>query len=243
MNKIRTIATILLLILVLSKSFAIETVKSVDSILYKSYITKNKDLALVLIKDLNNEKPSLENTYLLLKAQYALLYFNTCYNTDKALHKAYISKAKANADKLIENKKYLTEVYVIKACLYGIEIGISPMKGIFLGSSIDGCITKAVNINKLYPYAWATKGRSLVSKPSVFGGDVKQGIKLFDLSITLFENNKTKGSWEYLDTYLQMAIAYLNINSKEKAKEYLNKVLKIEPEFKSAKWFLMNRCN
>jgi tetratricopeptide (TPR) repeat protein len=117
------------------------------------------------------------------------------------------------------------------------------MKGMYLGSSIDGCISKAVNLNKLYPHVWATKGRSLVSKPSVFGGDVKQGIKLFDLSITLFENNKAKGSWEYLDTYLQMAIAYLNINNKDKAKEYLNKVLKIEPEFKSAKWFLMNRCN
>ena len=186
---------------------------------------------------------ALENTYFLLKAQYALLYFNTTYNADKELHNAYISKAKANADKLIENKKYLTEVYVIKACLYGVEIGISPMKGMYLGSSIDGCITKAVKINKLYPYVWAAKGRSLVSKPSIFGGDIKEGIKLFDLSITLFENNKTKGSWEYLDTYLQMAIAHLNTNNKDKAKEYLNKVLKIEPEFKSAKWFLKNRCN
>jgi tetratricopeptide (TPR) repeat protein len=200
-------------------------------------------MSIELIKNLSKEKPSLENTYLLLKAQYSLLYFNTYYNTDKALHNAYISKAKANADKLIESKKYLTEVYVIKACLYGIEIGISPMKGIYLGSSIDACIAKAINYNKLYPYAWATKGRSLVSKPSVFGGDVKEGIKLFELSITLFENNKTKGSWEYFDTYLQMAIAYLNINNKDKAKEYLNKVLKIEPEFKSAKWFLQNRCN
>jgi len=243
MKKTKAIATIIFLTFVLSKVFAIETIQSVDSILYKSYITENRDLAKALIENLNNEKPSLENTYLLLKAQYALLYFNTLNNTDKSLHKAYISKAKANADKLIENKKQLTEVYVIKACLYGIEIGISPMKGIYLGSSIDGCISKAVNINKLYPYIWAAKGRSLISKPSVFGGDVKQGIKLFALSITLFENNKTKGSWEYLDTYLQMAIAYLNTNNKDKAKEYLDKVLKIEPAFKSAKWFLTNRCN
>ena len=243
MNKIKTFTTILLLTLVLSKSFALTTIQSVDSILYKSYIANNKDLTITLIKDLNNEKPSLENTYLLLKAQYALLYFNSTYNTDKELHKTYISKAKANADKLIDSKKYLTEVYVIKACLYGVEIGISPMKGIYLGSSIDGCITKAINMNKLYPYVWAAKGRSLVSKPSVFGGDVIEGIKLFDLSITLFENNKTKGRWEYLDTYLQMAIAYLKINNKDKAKEYLNKALKIEPEFKSVKWFLKNRFN
>jgi tetratricopeptide (TPR) repeat protein len=241
MNKI--IATISLLTLVLSKSLAAPSIQSVDSILYISYIVNNKDLTISLIKDLDKEKPSLENTYLLLKAQYALLYFNTTYNTDKELHTKYISKAKANADKLIGNKKYLTEVYVIKACLYGIEIGMSPIKGSYLGSSIDGCITKAININKLYPYVWATKGRSLISKPSILGGDVKEGIKLFDLSITLFEKNKTKGSWEYLDTYLQMAIAYLKIDNKHKAKEYLNKVLKIEPEFKSAKWFLKNRCN
>lgn len=243
MNTLKTIAAILLLTLFLHTSYAVTTIQSVDSILYKAYIANNKDLTIALLKDLENKKPSLETTYLLLKAQYALLYLNTIYKTDKELHKAYISKAKANADKLIDNKKYLTEVYVISACLYGIEIGISPMKGIYLGSSIDGCISRSVNINKLYPHAWAAKGRSLVSKPSVFGGDVKEGIKLFDLSINLFEKNKTKGSWEYLDTYLQMAIAYLNINNKDKAKEYLIKVLKIEPEFKSAKWFLKNRCN
>jgi tetratricopeptide (TPR) repeat protein len=243
MNKIKTIATILFLTLILFKSYGSETIKSVDSILYKSYITENKDLPIELIKNLSKEKPSLENTYLLLKAEYSLLYFNTYYNTDKELHNAYISKAKANADKLIESKKYLTEVYVIKACLYGIEIGISPMKGIYLGSSIDACIAKAISFNKLYPYAWATKGRSLVSKPSVFGGDVNEGIKLFDLSIKLYENNNSNENWEYLDTYLQIAIVFLNNNNKEKAKDYLNKVLKIEPEFKLAKWFLLNRCN
>ncbi len=243
MTKIKTIATILFLTLILFKSHGNETIKSVDSILYKSYITENKNLTIELIKNLSKEKPSLENTYLLIKAEYSLLYFNTYYNTDKELYNAYISKAKANADNLIESKKYLTEVYVIKACLYGTEIGFSPMKGMYLGSSIDGCITKAVNMNKLYPYAWATKGRSLVSKPSVFGGDVNEGIKLFDLSIKLYEKNNTNGSWEYLDTYLQIAIAYLNINNKDKAKEYLIKVLKIEPEFKLAKWFLQYRCN
>jgi tetratricopeptide (TPR) repeat protein len=242
MNKLKIITSTILLTLVLPKSFAFETIQSVDSILYKSYITENRDLTMALIKNLSIESPSLENSYLLLKAQYALLYFNTFNNTDKSLFNTYIIKAKANADKLIENKRYLPDVYVIKACLYGIEIGISPMKGVYLGSSIDNCITKATNINKLYPLIWTTKGRSLVSKPSVFGGDVKQGIRLFDLSITLFENNKTKTSWEYIDTYLQIAIAYLKINNKEKAKEYLNKVLKIEPDFKSAKWFLLNRC-
>jgi tetratricopeptide (TPR) repeat protein len=237
MNKMKTIFTIIVLTLVMSRSYAIKTIQSVDSILYKSFITENKVLAIALIKGLNNENPSLENTFLLLKAQYALLYFNTYYNTDKELHNAYIGKAKANADKLIVNKKYLTEVYVMKACLYGIEIGNSPMKGMYLGSSINKCITKAMKCNKLYPYVWATKGHSLVSKPSVFGGDINEGIKLYDLSIKLYENNNSNGN------YLQIAIAYLNINNKDKAKEYLNKILKVEPEFQLAKWYLMNRCN
>lgn len=68
MNTLKTIATILLLTLFLQTSYAVATIQSVDSILYKAYIANNKDLTIALLKDLENKKPSLENTYLLLKA-------------------------------------------------------------------------------------------------------------------------------------------------------------------------------
>jgi hypothetical protein len=46
MTKIKTIATIIFLTLILFKSHGNETIKSVDSILYKSYITENKNLSI-----------------------------------------------------------------------------------------------------------------------------------------------------------------------------------------------------
>ena len=69
-----------------------------------------------------------------------------------------------------------------------------------------------------------------------------KGLKLYELSIKLYENGNTKGNWEYIDTNFQLSLAYLMINNKEKAKEYINKILKIEPEFGMAKWVLINRC-
>jgi len=224
-------------------SYANENINSVDSILYKAYISQNKNIPINLIKKLSKEKSSFENTFLLLKVQYALLYFNTYYNPDKELHNTYINEAKANADKLIENNQYLTEVYTIKASLYGIEIGFSPMKGVYLGSSIEACINKAAKCNQFYPFLWATKGRALVSKPSAFGGDINAGIEMYNRALTLYINGKTKWDWEFLDTNLQIALAYLNLNDKEKAKIYLCNILKIEPDFELAKWFLNNKCN
>ena len=46
------------------------SIQSVDSMLYSAYVSENKESVIEFIKNLNKEKSSLENNYLLLKAQY-----------------------------------------------------------------------------------------------------------------------------------------------------------------------------
>ena len=237
MKTIRTLCFISVLIFFF---FFFSNTGKTDSILYHAYISKDKLAVKQLIDELHNKKESFENSYSILRAQYALLYFNMCFKYEEEIYNTYMNRAQKNVESLIDKKKYQAEVHSIKAGLLGIIIGVSPMKGIYLGSRIDNCITKAIKYNKNHPCGWVVKGRSLISKPSIFGGDIHEGIAHYKKAIKMYEQFNTKYKWEYIDAYFQIALAYKQLSNKVKAKDYLNKVLKIEPDFKMAKWQLKN---
>ncbi len=243
MEKIKLFLLILGTKLIISlPNYAQDSQNEIDSIIYKSYINEDLKPVILLIKTLENKPANTKNTYLLLKSQYALLYFNSLYKHDDNIYEQYYSEAYQNAQTLKSIKQYSIFTNLILVGLYGIEIGESPLKGLRLGTKLDESLAIASINNKSDPLYWSQKGRSLCNKPAILGGNLSESINSFKKAILLYEKNLNTNKWDYIDTHIQLVIAYLQSEDKLMARKYLNKILNLEPEFKMAHWYLKNKC-
>lgn len=146
----------------------------------------------------------------------------------ESLQKKDFEKARQIFEDLLKNSPELADAHALLGQALG-ELAQSTAdlnKKIQYGMEAFREFARALEIEPDNPYALVARGYARLMVPPPLGG-VDMAIEDFNLVI----NNHP----EFIDAYIGLAEAYSKKGDQEKAKEYFNKVLELDPENVQAK--------
>lgn len=236
----KTIGTLLSILLVYVFALNAEGQPTYDQRLYSSFITGNmtdwvkvlNEMELDLQKNLTPQ-----NRFNLLHAQYGYIgYLLGLKQTDKA--KKLIDLAEKNAEQLQRVTAYKSTAYALHAALIAYRISISPFKAPFLGPKSSSLIDQALAISPNNAFAIIEKANARHYAPSVVGGNPVEAIELYDKALKLLRDangGEHPKTWWYINAYTQMGIAAQKSGNRTLAKKIYQNILSFEPNYKWVK--------
>lgn len=235
---------LLFLILALGHYQIMAQTDSVDSLMYKGYVDVS---TLVWRESLNQSQMNLIKTPndRGCKLKVAIAYYgllNGCMASyDEKMFDEYVNPAKSYLKSTIDNDDNWAEPKALLSSIYGLEIGFSPHKGMFIGAKSNSLMREAISLCKNSPLVWKLYAGSKFFTPSAFGGDIAESILAFEKSIQMYESEPVKlmFNWIYLDALTFLGQAYLKQGQTDKAILVFEKALKAEPKLKWVKYKLL----
>jgi tetratricopeptide (TPR) repeat protein len=190
-------------------------------------------------KVVSDEQTKMKSNPTDVKQQYALalsqfgLLSATMRDKDETLFEEYADKTEENLEAVIDADKKWSEPRALLSALYGLKMGYSPIKGMYLGPKSSNLIEKALKDSPTSPLVWKIYANSKFFTPETFGGDVKEAIRAYEKSIALYEltPSSIKNNWMYLDALAFLGQAYMKDGQSSKAVTVYEKALKTEPNF------------
>jgi len=168
----------------------------------------------------------------LLNFQYG--YIAWCLGNEKeAEAEEYLKLALKNAEKLEERNYRLPLITAYKSALWGFEIGISFYLAPFLGPESMEFADKSVELDEQNYFGYIQKGNIEYYMPPVFGGSKSLALEYYLKAKKIMENKPglAKSNWNYLGLLVNIARCYAEIEDYNKAKEWYERILIIEPNF------------
>lgn len=123
------------------------------------------------------------------------------------------------------------------AQVYGMQIGVSPMKGMTLGRKQHALIERAVAIDPDNAHALLVKGISDYNTPSMFGGNKSDALGTLDRAIKAFESTPD-AEWGVAEAWVWRALTLDAMERRGDAIEALNTALTLEPDYAWARFIL-----
>lgn len=200
----------------------------------QAYVNSNifmwKQLAKKADQILINNQSNEELKITAIKLKYGLLY-GCLSNQDKTTYEQYIDETLDQLDELLEKYPKSSDLYTISSALMSVQMAFSPMKGMTLGSLSGKHINQSIQLDSLNAIAWRQYASSKYFTPKMWGGDIQEAIRTYQLAIELFEKQNQTKNWIYIDSIVWLGIAYKKVGEYEKAKTEFVKALQIAPNF------------
>lgn len=245
----KLITSTFVVILLVSYNLSFGQAPESDSLTYRAYlggkdITEAKAFWKEAVQKreeaLKTNAEDKNSRYRLALAQFGLLTA-TMRDQDEDLFDAYNEQTQENLDVLMKDKRYKAEAAALLAAVYGLEMGYSPWKGMYLGSKSGGLLEKALKENPSSPLVWKLYANSRLFTPDSFGGDVNEAIEAYTKAIQLYETHKeaTENNWFYLDAMAFLGQAYAKNGDNKNAILWYEKALQIEPDYNWVKYALL----
>ena len=176
-------------------------------------------------------------------AQYGLMTA-TMRTKDEDRFDKYYDETEDHLKALFKDDKFKAEAKALLSGVYGLKMGYSSMMGIVLGSKSSSLIEDALKGSPESPLVWRVEASSKMYTPEMFGGDKAEGLKAFEKSIALFEQDPAslKNNWIYLDALVFQGRAYASEGQTAKAIQAYEKALKAEPNFSWVKYDLLPKA-
>ena len=203
--------------------------------IFRAYITYNTGMwqeGMADLQKIYHSNPSMEVAYEQVLARYGLIGFcladDNCSDVQQQLDEA-INKAKA----LLKEKEDWSEAHAVLGGLYGLKVGVSPAKALFLGPRSANHISRGTEENPNNPAAWVERGNMKYHAPRIFGGSKKEAIECFTKAVQLYDQQpqRRQYSWMYLHAMAWLGKAYEDTKQTDKALAIYRKALAFEPEF------------
>ena len=135
------------------------------------------------------------------------------------------------------------EVYALLSSVYGRQIGLSPVKSMFLGPRAEKAIKKAVQLAPDNPRVVLSAAISDFNTPKMFGGSKEKGLQGFQRAAELFAQEEPTDPiqpvWGHSEAYAWLGIAYQDRGELESARAAFAKALEINPDFGWVKYALL----
>lgn len=205
--------------------------------IYKAYLTEDMNKWKSNIDIIERQNNKTNKTKLdLLNYQYGYIVY--CIGNDKKNEaEKYIAKGTKIIEQLEKYNYKLSLIYAYKAAFIGFEIGISPYKAPLLGSESSKFAEKSVELDPNNYFGYLQLGNIAFHKPAMFGGSKQDALKHYLKALKLIEKdkNKLKNNWNYLNLLTCIIKTYMEQEKYSSAKQYCEKTLKFEPQFKKVK--------
>ena len=126
------------------------------------------------------------------------------------------------------------EVYALLSNVYGRQIALSPIKGIYLGPKAKSILRKAERLAPGNPRVVLSNAISYLKTPWLVGGNREKAIQGFQRAAELFASRKPTDPnhpvWGHSETYIWMGIAYMERKESGAARDAFEKALEIDPD-------------
>ena len=153
-------------------------------------------------------------------------------------------------DAAVEHLKKATEIdpqaaeaYALLSSVYGWQIGLSPMKSMFLGPKSGKAIQKAKQLAPDNPRVVLNAAISDFNTPEMFGGSKEKSLQGLQRAAELFAQEEPTDPiqpvWGHREAYAWLGIAYQNRGELESARAAFEKALEIDPDFGWVKDWLL----
>lgn len=229
MNPLKTIA----LMLLLGVAANVQAL-SVESIEYASL--RNDLGALLAMRDeANTQTSDYASAYLDFRIGVAA---NVMGDT-KLAKSSLKSSAKTLQRKLKESPDSVPHMALL-ANVYGMTIGVSPIKGAFLGPKSQKLIDRAMALAPNDPTVLLVKGISLYNMPSMFGGSKSEALEMLEQAIAAFDASLATPAWGPREAQVWRALTLDALDKRDAAIVELNSALEREPDYAWARFVLGN---
>ncbi|MEP5611280.1 MAG: tetratricopeptide repeat protein [Cyclobacteriaceae bacterium] len=203
--------------------------QTLDEIQYGAYIKSSKVMwdRAITVADTKHGSQSFEKAM----AMYGLLN-STMATKDEATFDDNVDQTVDLFKNIIEEKPDWGEPKAVLSAIYGLVMAYSPMKGMLYGSKSSSLVADALKDQDDSPLVHKVAGGSKLYTPEMFGGNPEEAVKEFERTVSLYEQKgSTENNWLYLESLINLSMAYMKTEKMPLAKETLNKALKIEPEY------------
>lgn len=223
---------LLLIACMISHSSFSQSLSSCRQEIYEGYATGNQarwEKGIQGLEALMSKEPSYPIQYELLLAQYGLVGFLLSQEGKQAQAATQLEKSLAGAKACLEQYPNKGEVMALIGGMYGLKIGLSPARGIYLGPRSLRYLNDGKKTSPQHPGVWVELANAKYHSPALFGGDNQEAITYFSKAISLFEKSPSYDTnWLYLHSMAWLGQAY------EKEKDWKN----AEKTYKAAlaKW-------
>ena len=148
-------------------------------------------------------------------------------------------ESQKHLDKVIELKPDWGEPFALYASTMGFEIAFDWSKAMSLGIKSGEYFGIALDLEPYNPRVNLLKGAGDLYTPEEYGGGPDRAIASLSYAVSLFEKEKVMDprtpSWGKEEAYTFLGMAHQQKGDTEKAREFYEKALEINPDFGLAK--------
>ena len=131
-------------------------------------------------------------------------------------------------------KAVAAEIYALLSSVYGRQISLSGIKGMFLGPKSGNLLKKAEQLAPDNPRVVLSAAISDFNTPKMWGGSKERAVEGFQRAAYLFVQEKPTDPihpvWGHSETYTWLGIAYLDRDEEDAARAAFEKALEIDPD-------------
>lgn len=152
---------------------------------------------------------------------------------------AALDRAEARLTALgAEAGPYQAEALALLSSVYGLQIGLSPLKGFTLGPKAGKAIARAEALAPANPRVQLFKATGKLFTPALFGGDRAEAVRALDQAIAALPAGHSDAvNWGLEDAYVWRSIA-LSETDPAAAKASLEQALAVAPDYGWARYQL-----
>ena len=163
-------------------------------------------------------------------AQYGAV--SACFATgEERTARRLLGQAEQHVKKLLRRDDEVAAYHALIAGIYGMQIALSPMKGMFLGPKNNRHVDRALALDPQCSDGHYQRGASLLNTPAMWGGDVGEAAVALEKACRLYEGEGVVRDWRYLNALAMLGQAYQESGRPEAARDTYHKALAIAPEF------------
>ena len=155
----------------------------------------------------------------------------------------HLKAAVEHLKKATEIDPQAAEAYALLSSAYGLQIGLSPMKSMFIGPKVGKASQKAKQLAPDNPRVVLSAAISDFNTPKMFGGSKEKGLQGFQRAAELLAQEKPTDPiqpvWGHSEAYAWLGIAYQDRGELESARAAFEKALEINPDFGWVKYALL----
>lgn len=166
----------------------------------------------------------------LLRAEYGVV--GACMaHQDEDRAAEWLDRSEAHAKTLLKENGQSAEANALLAGVYGMKIGLKPIRGMFLGGKSQKLLREALDLDAASALVHFQRGLSYYHTPAAFGGDLEKAVEHLQRSRELYEGCNLAQNWEYLNTLAWLGQALQAAGRTADARAVYEHALRVEPDF------------
>ena len=233
----------IILIITLFISFGCYTLsaQSIDERFYQAYLENDLNAWSKTIEELaRGYEQSHDANQLLLMAKGAYGAIGSSFaqqDMDKA--EEWVDQAEEYTLLFLEEQEDHAEAKALLAGIYGMKIGLKPIRGMTLGPKSGRLLSEAIAQDDNCALAYYHMGTSAFNTPATWGGSVEKAATYLQEAKQRYEQGSLQYNWEYLNTLVWLGMSHHQLGQYTQAEQMYQLALQQEPTFGWVKYQLL----